>query len=288
MNNQKIVCAYNGKKGAYAEQAVINYFGNEDCAFSVESFDDIFNAVVDGRADFGMVPIENCTAGFVFQNYDNITRHKDVSIIGATTIRIEHSIMACENASWDSIEIVTSHPQALGQCSEFIKAHNLLQENANSTSDGAANVAKLNSPRYAAIANARNAELYGLKILEKGIENNPNNYTRFLVIASTELLKSGKLDSKFEKKSPNMLSLVFDTKNEQGALYHVLGVFDKYNINLNRLESRPIIGKPWRYWFYTDGKIREDEKNPEELVQNLLKDLGLYAGDIRLLGVYNE
>lgn len=288
MDNSKIICAYNGKPGAYAEQAVINYFGNKANAFSVESFDDIFNAVVDGRADFGMVPIENCTAGFVFQNYDNITQHKDVSIVGATTLRIEHSIMACQNASWDTIEIVTSHPQALGQCSEFIKEHKLLQENANSTSEGAAFVAETNSPKYAAIANSRNAEIYGLKILKQGIENNPNNYTRFLIIASTQALNSGKLENKIQIKKPNMLSMVFDTKNEQGALYNVLGIFNKYNINLNRLESRPIIGKPWRYWFYTDGKIREDEENPKKLVENLMNELNEYAADIRLLGVYWE
>lgn len=288
MDSQKVICAYNGKKGAYAEQAVINYYENKAEALPVSSFDDIFVSVVDGRADFGMVPIENCTAGFVFQNYDNITRHKDVSIVGATTIRIEHSIMACKTATLDTVKIVTSHPQALGQCTEFIKKHNYLQENANSTSDAAANVAKLNDPKYAAICNARNAELYGLKVLVEGIENNPNNYTRFLIIASTEKLKSGKLDSKIKNKTSNMFSIVFDTKNEQGALYNVLGVFNQYNINLNRLESRPIIGKPWRYWFYADGKIREDEKNPEELVMKMLEDLKNYAGDIRLLGIYNE
>lgn len=286
--SRKWICAYNGTKGAYAEMAIINHFGEKAETLAVKSFDEIFTAVVDKRADFGMVPIENCTAGSVYQNYDNITKNKAVSIIGAETLRIEHSLMAIKGTDLASIKTVTSHPQALSQCSEIIKANKWLQKDANSTAEACEAVSKMQDPKVAAIANSRNAELYNLQILKQGIENNSKNYTRFLIIASNEVIENGLLPDEIKNERPNMLSVVFDTKNEQGALYNVLGIFNKYNINLNRLESRPIIGKPWRYWFYIDGKIGTDVENPFSHVNNLLEELNSHADSIRLLGVYKE
>ena len=129
-----------------------------------------------------MIPIENSTAGSVYNNYDNLTRYEDISIVGAVTIRVEHSILAPKGATLESIKHVYSHPQGLAQCSNFIKKYGYKTVDTVSTATGAELVSEKNDISCAAIANARNAKLYGLNVLRQGIENDPNNYTRFVII----------------------------------------------------------------------------------------------------------
>ena len=154
---------------------------------------------------------------------------------------------------------------------------------AVSTATGASIVAKKGSVENAAVANARNAEIYGLEVLKEGIENNPNNYTRFVIIAANHFAK------KFVPidKKPNMVTLMFSTKNEAGALYNALGIFKGAGLSMNRLESRPIAGKPWQYWFYTDASLKDTE-NPFEYVEGVVEKLKAEAQDVRILGVYAE
>ncbi len=281
----RILCAFSGKKGAYAEQAVFNYF--EDFAEPVEtdSFDEIFQQVVDGKVQYGMIPIENSTAGSIYNNYDNLTRYEDISIVGAVTLRIEHSLLAPKGATLESIKHVYSHPQGLAQCSNFIKQYGYKTVDTVSTATGAELVARKNDTSCAAIANARNANLYGLKVLRQGIENNPNNYTRFVIIAANHTHEGTK---HFGEQKPNRATLMFSTKNEAGALYDALGVFKEADLSMNRLESRPIAGKPWKYWFYTDVVIPQTIENPVEYVNDFVNILKSSAQDIRLLGVYFE
>ena len=283
--HKKPVCVFSGKKGAYAEQAIENFFEDSAVAEPVDSFDEIFQAVVDGKAEYGMVPIENSTAGSVYNNYDNLTRYEDISIVGALTLRIQHSLLGVKGASLDTIKNVYSHPQGLAQCSTFLKNQKWTAVDTVSTATAASLVAEKASIENAAICNARNAKIYGLEIIKEGIQNEQNNYTRFVVIAANHVEEPVK---QWGEKKPNMASFVFTTKNEAGALYDALGVFKSEKLSMNRLESRPIAGKPWKYWFYCDVVIPSECENPAQMIKNFSEKLKSVAEDIRILGVYAE
>ena len=283
--SSKTVCAYSGNKGAYAEMAVQRYFEESASAVPVNSFEEIFQSVVDGKADYGMVPIENSTAGSVYDNYDNLSRYQDVSIVGAINLRIEHSLLAPKGATLNSIKNVYTHLQASSQSSEFLSQFkNWKIIESVSTATGAAIVAEKNSIENAAIANAVNAGIYGLEIIKEGIENIHNNYTRFVVIKANHVEEQNFPSS----KKPNMATFMFSTKNESGALFDCLGIFKDSNLNLNRLESRPIAGKPWRYWFYVDAALDSRIEDPQKYIDGVLQLLKSKAEDVRLLGVYFE
>lgn len=296
----KILCAFCGKRGAYAEQAVGSYFGSETQALPVDSFREIFKSVADGSADYGMVPIENSLSGSVYDNYDNLVQFADVSIVGSVMLRIQHSLLGVKGASLDTVKTVYSHPQALSQCSKFVSEHKTWTKvDAVSTASAAKLVADSKSKELAAIASGINAKYYGLEILQENIEDDPRNYTRFVIIASNSVVSGGKNASPlaateiaFEKQSsagvqPDMASFVFSVKNEPGALYSCLGIFQKHQLNLTRLESRPILGKPWRYWFYADAELHEEKEKSVDYVSGILEELKKNAEDVRLLGVYS-
>ncbi|WP_407425087.1 3-deoxy-7-phosphoheptulonate synthase [Treponema sp.] len=285
VSHKKPVCVFSGMKGAYAEQAIENFFEDSVEAQTVDSFDEIFQAVVDGKAEYGMVPIENSTAGSVYNNYDNLTRYEDISIIGALTLRIQHSLLAVKGASLETIKNVYSHPQGLSQCSNFLRTQKWQAVDTISTATAASLVAEKASPENAAICNARNAKIYGLEVIKEGIQNEQNNYTRFVVIAANHVEEPVK---PWGEKKPNMASFVFTTKNEAGALYDALGVFKDANLSMNRLESRPIAGKPWKYWFYCDVVIPGDVENPAKMIEDFSSKLKKAAEDVRILGVYAE
>ena len=288
---ERIVCAFSGKKGAFAEQAIDRYFDGGVAAEAVDSFRDLFQAVVDGRADYGMVPIENSLAGSVYQNYDNLSQFEDVSIVGAVTLRIQHALLACKGATLDTIKTVYSHPQALAQCHNFLSAHkDWAQVEAVSTATAAKLVGEKGAAENAAIASSVNAKLYGLSVLKDGIEDDPRNYTRFVIIAPNHV--TGGADQSFRQRlgegtAANMASFMFSTTNEPGALYECLGVFQQAHLNLSRLESRPIAGKPWRYWFYADAVLGETVADKQAYVRGVLDALKAKTEDVRLLGVYN-
>ena len=285
ITHKKPICVFSGMKGAYAEQAIENFFEDSVEAQTVDSFDEIFQAVVDGKADYGMVPIENSTAGSVYNNYDNLTRYEDISIVGALTLRIQHSLLAVKGASLETIKNVYSHPQGLSQCSNFLKSQKWNAVDTVSTATAAALVAEKKSTENAAICNARNAKIYGLEVLKEGVQNEQNNYTRFVVIAANHIEEPVK---QWGEQKPNMASFVFTTKNEAGALYDALGVFKNASLSMNRLESRPIAGKPWKYWFYCDVVIPSECENPVEMITAFSENLKKVAEDVRILGVYAE
>ena len=285
ITHKKPICVFSGMKGAYAEQAIENFFEDSVEAQTVDSFDEIFQAVVDGKADYGMVPIENSTAGSVYNNYDNLTRYEDISIVGALTLRIQHSLLAVKGASLETIKNVYSHPQGLSQCSNFLKSQKWNAVDTVSTATAAALVAEKKSTENAAICNARNAKIYGLEVLKEGVQNEQNNYTRFVVIAANHIEEPVK---QWGEQKPNMASFVFTTKNEAGALYDALGVFKNASLSMNRLESRPIAGKPWKYWFYCDVVIPSERENPVEMITAFSENLKKVAEDVRILGIYAE
>ncbi len=286
VKKDKIVCAYSGGRGAYAEQAIMQYFDGDAEELPLTSFREIFQAVADGRADYGMVPIENSLAGSVYDNYDNLLRFEDIAITGAVTLRIEHSLLAVPGATLDTITNVYSHPHGFPQCSQFLEQHpNWNHIDAVSTATAAEIVAAKGSPENAAIASGVTAQYNKLSVLVQGIESNPRNYTRFVVIEANHGMPIPEADTKINKAS-----IVFTTKNEPGALYNSLGVLQKQNLNMTRLESRPIQGQPWRYMFYADVLLPEDISVQERIktIETAITALKTSAEDVRLLGIYQE
>lgn len=281
----KIRCAFSGKQGAYAEQAIGRYFDSDAEALSVDSFRGVFQAVADGRAEYGMIPIENSLAGSIYDNYDNLSNFEDISIVGAIHLRIQHSLLCVKGATLDTIKRVYSHPQGHSQCVKLLSEHNDWEKIASSSTSTAAKfVADSKSVENAAIASSINSKYYDLEIIQEGIEDDPRDYTRFVVIAANHFIKENSYDSLV----PNKASFMFCVKNETGALYNCLGVFQKNNLNLTRLESRPIAGQPWKYWFYADAEIPSSEQKSKEYIENILNELNGSAEQIRLLGVYSE
>ncbi|HNY17735.1 MAG TPA: 3-deoxy-7-phosphoheptulonate synthase [Treponemataceae bacterium] len=284
-----VVCACAGGRGAYAEQAMSRYFDGEATSLAVTNFREVINAVLDGRAAFGMLPIENSLAGSVYENYDNLTRSEDIEIVGSATLRIEHSLLAPKGASLETIESVYSHPQGLAQCDAFLAKYPRWKHIETESTSGAAEfVAASGDVTKAAIGSEANAAIYRLESLKSGIETNPRNYTRFVVIA-----RAGEIVC----ASPNHASVIFSTANEPGALYAALGFFMKHGLNLTKLESRPIQGEPWRYRFYANVSLPEGVSSSVvagESIRAALAEMGKISQDngivqgVRVLGLYNS
>ncbi len=286
--SDKITCAYSGSKGAYAQQAISRYFDDADVdSVPLDSFSQLFKAVTDGKVDYGMVPIENSLAGSVYQNYDNFSRFQDVSIVGSITLNIRHSLLGVKGAALSDIKNVYSHPQALAQCKKFLDQQNEWNQiDAVSTATAAQMVAQGGKKENAAIGSSVNAQIYGLNILQEDIEDDPHNFTRFVIIQANHVARLP--DAHQQNIKANMASFIFTTKNEAGALFSVLEIFSKMKLNLTRLESRPITGQSWKYWFYTDIEIPEDTENPQKKIDEVLSLIKEKTEDLRLLGIYSE
>ena len=298
--NTCIDCAFAGSHGAYAEQAARRYFDERVETVPYPNFRSLFQAVSEGRVSCAIVPIENSLAGSVYENYDNLIRFSDVAVAGGIKMRVEHSLLACKGASFDTIQTVYSHPQALAQCSDFLASHpdwRLVE--CSSTSDAAETVERKGSVHDAAIASqdALRCAKGGakLEVLKTGIENNPRNYTRFLIICARDAAQAKTELSRLSLQNSGVLtaSFAFVAKNESGALYRCLGVFDRLRVNLTRLESRPVQGQPWRYMFYADAELTRggtniDEKEAQALVADALSGLQEFSDEVHLLGLYTE
>ncbi len=262
--------AFQGEVGAYSEQAVFDYFGDVETV-PCESFDAVFDSVASGKSASALIPIENSLAGSIHQNYDLLLRH-NLYIVGEYFLRVRHCLIAMPNAKMEDIQKAISHPQALSQCAEYLRARGIKPETVYDTAGSVKMLKVLGALDTAAIASHRAAEIYGMKILEEGIEDNPENYTRFLAVQREAVVPEG------EAKT----SIVFTLKNTPGALFKALSVFALRDIDLTKIESRPLAGKPWEYLFYIDfiGAMREEK------TKRALDHLGEYALMLRALGSY--
>ena len=262
--------AFQGEEGAYSEQAVFNYFGSVETQ-PCESFEAVFEAVVSGACGSALIPIENSLAGSIHQNYDLLLRH-DLHIVGEYLLRVRHCLISLPGVQIADIQRAISHPQALGQCAGYLRSHHIKPETVYDTAGSVRMLKESGARDTAAIASRRAAELYGMQILEEGIEDNPENYTRFLAIQREPVEPTG------ESKT----SIVFTLKNQPGALFKALSVFALRDIDLTKIESRPLAGRPWEYLFYIDfiGATHEIHAG------KALDHLGEYASLLRVLGSY--
>lgn len=283
----RTICAYSGKRGAYAEQAIERYFDGEAQSLSLDSFSEVFQSVIDRKADYGMIPIENSLNGSVYQNYDNFSRFEDVVICGSVTLNIRHCLLAAKGADFSTIKNVYSHPQGFGQCRKFLDNHkNWNCIDSVSTSTAAETVAKSGSLENAAIGSLKNAQIYNLEVLAQDIEDDSGNFTRFVVIQSKD--QEAENHPGARNIECDTASFIFTTKNESGALCKVLSLFEEKKLNLTRLESRPIQGQLWKSWFYVDVELKNLNGKSEDAAKQLLECLKEKTEEVRLLGVYSE
>ncbi|MDR2500979.1 MAG: 3-deoxy-7-phosphoheptulonate synthase [Treponema sp.] len=247
--------AYSGQPGAYAEQALLRAFGEEVRRASYPSFAAVFDAVLDGSAGFGVVPVENSLTGSIHENYDLFVRYPDISMAGELKLRIVHCLIGAAGAAEDTIQVVRSHPQGFTQCQDFLDRYPWKREIYYNTAAAVASLLEEDESRKAhtaAIAGEAAALTHGLNIIKFGIEKDPFNYTRFVIIARKNGEGRAPVPPSLGSRRPDKASLVFSVPDTPGALYACLQIMNDRGINLSKLESRPIQGRPWEYLFYVD------------------------------------
>lgn len=271
MTEAEPIVAFQGEPGAYSEAAVLAHFGPRARPLPCPSFEQAFAAVQSGQAALGMLPIENSLAGSIHRNYDLMLEH-DLHIVGEHYLRVKHCLIGLPGAAIEQIKKVISHPQALAQCDHTLRALQVATEPVYDTAGSVKLVKEGDDPTVAAIASSRAAQVYGMNILREGIEDNPANYTRFLALArqAAPPVENAKT------------SIVFSLKNKPGALFKALSVFALRDIDLSKIESRPLAGQPWEYLFYIDFLASADEPNGARALEHL----GEMAASLRVLGVY--
>jgi chorismate mutase/prephenate dehydratase len=263
--------AFQGERGAYSESAVYTFFGATADVKPCRDLTEVFESVNKQEAQFGVVPVENSLEGSVNQTYDLFLTYS-LKVCGEIIIRISHCLIANPNTSLEAVKTVYSHPQALAQCRSFLER---LGRELIPTYDTAGSVKMLKEKglkEAAAVASEKAAEIYGMKILAREIEDNPENYTRFFVLSKEDSPMTGK----------DKTSIIFAASHTPGSLYHALGEFAKRDINLTKIESRPTRQKPWEYNFYLDFEGHRTEENCAAALKAVEKS----ALFIKILGSY--
>jgi prephenate dehydratase len=264
--------AFQGELGAFSQHAAIKIFGSKIEPLPCFTFDDVFEAVARKKTEYAVVPIENTLAGSIHQNFDLLARHS-LEVVAETSLRVEHSLIAHPGASLKGIKQIYSHPSALEQCKRLLRKLKAVEKVSFYDTAGSVKfICERGLRNAAAIASEDAARIYRMKILRRGIEDEPENFTRFLALA-----RRGRFPHGGEKTS-----IVFGLKNEAGVLFKALSVFALRNINLSKIESRPIRGKPWEYLFYLDLQI---DIRRQECV-NALRHLRELAPYLKVLGSY--
>lgn len=275
--------AFQGETGAYSEEAVRGLYPDAEVVPCAD-FDAVFNAVASGTCERAVIPIENSLHGSVHQNYDLLREHR-LRIVAEIQVRVRHQLVGVRGARAGEITEVHSHPQALGQCRDFLRQHlpGARPIPAYDTAGAARDVARAGNPTHAAIASRRAAEEYDLDILASDIESNHQNYTRFLALVRPEDPDAGTLTG--TPQAPLKTSILYAQKeNVPGGLFKSLAVFALRDIDLYKIESRPLIGSPGNYIFYLDLAGAEWDED----VQNALSHLEEIAAFVTILGTYME
>jgi prephenate dehydratase len=264
------VVAFQGEPGAYSEEGVIALFPDAE-RVAHPSIRKVFEAVEVGRADLGLVPMDNSQAGSINETYDLFLKH-GLHLVGETVVRVDHCLMALPGTPIDDLVEVISHPQAIAQSEEFLSALAATVRPEYDTAGAARRIGEEKLERTGAIASRRAAEMYGLEVLAERIQTYPDNYTRFGALSrAPEPLGE-----------PTKSSLVFGVGHVAGSLYRCLGAFAERHLSLSKLESRPRGGRPWEYVFYVDVEAPANEPAMIEA----LAEVSEHATFTRLLGSY--
>jgi len=266
--------AFQGVRGAYSEAAVKKHIGELVTVVPCHSFRDVFEAVETGKVDLGCIPIENSRTGSIHQNFDLLLT-QNLWIVGETQIRVIHNFIVNKGITLNEIKMVYSHPQGLQQCENFLSQFPQIEQVP--TYDTAGSVKMIKEKKIlnaAAIASSEAAEYYDMDILQKGIEDVRENYTRFYFL------------SREKKMAPdaNKTSIVFATRNVPGILFKSLSVFALRDIGLSKIESRPVHGKPWEYYFYLDIEDNIEHEACKNAI-NHLKEIATYT---KILGCFKD
>jgi prephenate dehydratase len=263
--------AYQGEPGAFSEAAVLRLLPGADPR-PYPTFDEVFDAVHAGDVALGVVPVENSIGGSIHRNYDLLVE-RELSIVGEVQVPVVHQLLALPGVRLDEIRRVLSHPQALAQCARFLRSLNGVEAIATYDTAGSAKMVRDEQRRdQAAIASARAGELFSLTSLRAGIQDFDDNITRFLAISR----------ERTPLAPPDKTSVVFTLRNEPGALFKALSVFALRGIDLSKLESRPVAGRPFEYLFYVDvAAAREDLACTRAMLH-----LAEFAASLRTLGSY--
>ena len=265
--------------GSFHDIAAHQYFDGEDIELiCCNTFEEVFEQIRKDSNVIGMTAIENTIAGSLLHNYE-LLRESGTTIVGEHKLRISHSLVCLPNENWDDLVEVNSHPVALAQCREFLMKHpDLKIVETDDTAGSAKNISEKQQKGHAAICSKFAAPLYGMKVLEEGIETNKHNFTRFLVVADP-----WKADELCQRSAANKANIVFSLPHNEGSLSQVLSIFSFYKINLTKIQSLPIIGREWEYLFYVDVIFNDYLRFRQSIdaVSPLTKEL-------KVLGEYEE
>jgi len=261
--------AYQGEPGAYSEAAALHFGGHDVETLPCKTFDEVFEAVVKKRATHGVVPLENSIGGTIHRNYDLLLDH-ELAITGEVELDIVHCLQALPGTTIRDVRIVYSHPQALAQCERYLKGLGVAVEAVYDTAGGAKLVAEQKAKDAAALASRRAAVVFGLEVLQEAVQDFEYNITRFAIIGGVPPPDADKT------------TLVFALPSTPGALFKALSVFALRDINLTKLESRPMRGRPWEYLFYVEIDARRDDLGCGRALTHLAE----FARWTRILGSY--
>ncbi|MDN3699593.1 MULTISPECIES: prephenate dehydratase [Vibrio] len=269
--------AFLGSKGSYSHLASREYFSRKNMELvelNCDHFKDVANTVESGHADYGVLPIENTSSGSINEVYD-LLQHTTLYIVGELTQPIEHCLVATEEIRIEQIKTLYSHPQPHQQCSEFLsRMKGVKLESCVSTADAMQKVKELNRTDVAAIGNSSSGKLYGLQSIQGNIANQTENHTRFIVVARKPVEVSPQIPAK--------TTLIMSTSQQAGSLVETLLVLQRYGINMNKLESRPIMGNPWEEMFYVDLESHLDSIEMQQAIVELTK----ITRHLKVLGCY--
>lgn len=269
---EKARVVFQGAEGAYSQMAMMKYFGEQVNCFHVDTFRDAMCAIEEGSADFAVLPIENSTAGIVKEIYDLLVEFENY-IVGEQIIKIEHCLMGLPGTDFEQIRTVYSHPQSLMQSARYLNEHDTWRQiSMQNNAFAARKVSQDGDKSQVAIASEQAARIYGLDILERGVNQSETNSTRFIIVTNQKIFL----------KDANKVSICLEVSHESGSLYHMLSHFIYNNLNMTKIESRPIEERNWEYRFFIDfeGNLADSA------VKNALRGLRDESRSMKILGNY--
>ena len=271
LDTQKARVVFQGAEGAYSQAAMDKYFGESVNSFHVETFRDAMSAIDEGSADFAVLPIENSTAGMVSEIYDLLVEFENY-IVGEQIIKIEHCLLGLPGTDLSEVKTVYSHPQSLMQSARFLQGYDWRQISMQNNTFAAQKVKNDGDKTQVAVASEYAGKIYGLEVLQKGINQAENNSTRFIIVTNQKIFR----------KDAHKISICFEVPHQSGSLYHMLSHFIYNNLNMCKIESRPIEDRTWEYRFFVDfeGNLADSA------VKNALRGLRDEARNMKILGNY--